>query len=107
MAILGPESARGWSMTDLEERFLDLLGRKASIMLSLDTAAIASAELCGSQVADILWWPAEIADIALGISALVYDDRVRFAVCADTALPVDAAELAAEMAAAGVALQEG
>ena len=107
MAILGPEPARGWSMTDLEERFLDLLGRKASIMLSLDTAAIASTELCGSQVADILWWPAEIADIALGISALVYDDRVRFAVSADTALPVDAAELAAGMAAAGVALQEG
>lgn len=100
MAVLGPRSRQGLSMTDFEEQSLQLLGKKASVMLSVADGPTEPVYLCGQPLTDLMWWPAEIGDIALGVSIVSYAGRVRFGVSCDHSLDLDPETLTADMISA-------
>lgn len=100
MAVLGPRSRQGLSMTDFEEQSLQLLGKKASVMLSVADGPTEPVHLCGQPLTDLMWWPAEIGDIALGVSVVSYAGRVRFGVSCDHSLDLDPETLTADMISA-------
>lgn len=100
MAVLGPRSRQGLSMTDFEEQSLKQLGKKASVMLSVADGPTESVNLCGQPLTDLMWWPAEIGDIALGVSVVSYAGRVRFGVSCDHSLDLDPETLTADMISA-------
>jgi len=100
MAILGPDARQGLSMTELEERSLRLLGKKATVMLGIADGPEEATGVCGQPLTDLLWWPAELGEISLGMSMVTYAGNIRFGVCCDTDLDLDPGVVAANMVAA-------
>jgi diacylglycerol O-acyltransferase len=98
LAILGPQTRLGLAMTELEERSLRLLGRKATVMLSAIDGPSETVTLGDQPVTDLLWWPAELGEISLGVGISSYAGRVRFCVSSDDCLGLDSAALAHHMA---------
>ena len=100
MALLGPDARQGLSMTEVEERSLRLLGKKATVMLGIADGPVEPTGVCGQPLTDLLWWPAELGEIALGVSIVTYAGSARFGICCDMSLDLDPQEIAANMAAA-------
>ncbi len=97
LTVLGVRPGRGFSMSEVEERSLRLLGRKASVTLAMLEAPRTAAALCGEPLTGILFWPALIGGPALGISAIAFAGGVRFAVVVG-----DSGSRAAQRLAAGL-----
>lgn len=100
MAILGPDARQGLAMTELEERSLRLLGKKATVMLGIADGPVEATGICDQPLTELLWWPAELGEISLGVSVVAYAGKVRFGVSCDTSLDLDPEIMANNMAAA-------
>lgn len=97
LAILGPPTRQGLAMTEFEERSLRLLGRKATVMLSVADGPRDIVTLCDQPVTDLMWWPAELGEVSLGIGISTYAGRVRFCVSSDDCLGLEPQALADHM----------
>ena len=100
MAILGPDVRHGLSMTELEERSLRLLGKKATVSLGIADGPVDATTVCKQPLTEVLWWPADLGEISLGISIVTYAGSARFAVCLDASLDLDPQAMADTMASA-------
>ena len=56
--------------------------------------------ICDQPLTELLWWPAELGEISLGVSVVAYAGKVRFGVSCDTSLGLDPEIMANNMAAA-------
>ena len=104
MAVLGSDPTQSLSMTEIEERSIRLLSQKATVLLSILDGPADPQQLCGQPISNLMWWPAQSGEIALGISAVGYAGRVRFGVSCDSALAADATALATEIVNAATAV---
>lgn len=100
VALLGLDADRGLSMTEIEERSIRLICRKASVALAVLDGPTEIQSIFGQPISELVWWPALNKKMALGISIVAYADQVRFGASCDESLQTDAATLAADMAGA-------
>jgi len=100
LAILGLDADMSLSMTEIEERSIRLICRKASAALAVLDGPTEIQSIFGQPVSELVWWPALNKKLALGISVVAYAGQVRFGVSCDESLQTDAATLAADMVGA-------
>jgi hypothetical protein len=78
----------------LQAPAIDLLSRKASVVVSNVPGPQAPLYMCGQRVSDMHFWVPQSGSIGVGISVLTYAGRVHFGVIADRELVDDPAALA-------------
>jgi len=78
----------------LQAPAIDLLSRKASVVVSNVPGPQAPLYMCGQRISDMHFWVPQSGTIGVGISVLTYAGRVHFGVIADRNLIDDPAALA-------------
>ncbi|MGD8708839.1 MAG: wax ester/triacylglycerol synthase family O-acyltransferase [Ectothiorhodospiraceae bacterium] len=81
--------AAGMSPTLVQEEIVDLLSRKASMVITNVPGPRQALYMAGAEIREILFWVPQSGDIGLGISILSYNERVYFGLAADTRLVPD------------------
>ncbi len=99
LVVLGADVGANLTMTEIEERSLRLIGQKASMLLGVLAGPARPLRLCGRTVTALQWWPNLSGETAVGIGIVGYAGAVRFGVVTDRNLGLDAATVAADMAA--------
>lgn len=95
MATYGLLNALGYSPASLEHRALQLLSRKASVVMTNVPGPSRPLYLAGAKVVRPMAWVPQSGDIGVGLSILSYVDTVQFGVVADQALVLHPDKLAA------------
>jgi WS/DGAT/MGAT family acyltransferase len=84
----------GFLPAGLQAPAIDLLSRKASVVVSNVPGPQAPLYMCGQRISDMHFWVPQSGTIGVGISVLTYAGRVHFGVIADRNLVDDPAALA-------------
>ena len=95
LMTLGLLAALGLGPRLLQDAAIDLLSRKASLVMSNVPGPREPLPLLGVPVDTMMFWVPQSGDVGLGVSVLTYDGQVQFGVMADRALVADPAALAA------------
>jgi len=95
LMTLGLLAALGLGPRRLQDGAIDLLSRKASLVMSNVPGPREPLPLLGVPVDTMMFWVPQSGDVGLGVSVLTYDGKVQFGVMADRALVPDPAEIAA------------
>ena len=74
---------------------MDLLSRKATLVLSNVPGPREPLRLLGVQADSVMFWVPQSGDLGLGVSVLTCGGEVRFGVMADAALVAEPLEIAA------------
>jgi WS/DGAT/MGAT family acyltransferase len=91
---LGLLSALGLGPRALQSGAIDLLSRKASLVMSNVPGPREPLVLAGNVIDDMLFWVPQSGDVGVGVSVLSYAGEVQFGVIADRALVDDPAAIA-------------
>ncbi len=83
MMSLGLLAALGSAPRVLQDQAVDLLSRKASVVMSNVPGPRAPLFICGARVDEMMFWVPQSGNIGLGVSVLTYDGKVQFGVVAD------------------------
>jgi len=78
----------------LEQTALDILSKKASLVMTNVPGPKKELSLAGSRLLQPLAWVPQSGDIGVGLSILTYNDTVQFGLVADRALIDDLDEVA-------------
>lgn len=100
VVVLGTDPRLALTMTEIEERSLRLLGHKATLSVGIVAGPYRSSQICDQPVRGLFWSPAQPGGTALTIGAIIYAGAVQFEVACDRNLEIEAALLAADLAAA-------
>ena len=95
LMTLGLLAALGLGPRRLQDGAIDLLSRKASLVMSNVPGPREALPLLGAPVDTMMFWVPQSGDVGLGVSVLTYDGQVQFGVMADRALVADPMALAA------------
>lgn len=95
LMTLGLLAALGLGPRRLQDGAVDLLSRKASLVMSNVPGPREPLPMLGAPVDTMMFWVPQSGDVGLGVSVLTYDGQVQFGVMADRALVADPAALAA------------
>jgi diacylglycerol O-acyltransferase / wax synthase len=95
LMTLGLLAALGLGPRRLQDGAVDLLSRKASLVMSNVPGPREPLPLLGVPVDRMMFWVPQSGDVGLGVSVLTYDGQVQFGVMADRARVADPAALAA------------
>jgi WS/DGAT/MGAT family acyltransferase len=95
LMTLGLLAALGHGPRRLQDGAIDLLSRKASLVLSNVPGPREPLPLLGAPVDKMMFWVPQSGEVGLGVSVLTYDGQVQFGVMADRALVSDPVALAA------------
>ncbi len=95
LMTLGVLAALGLGPRRLQDGAVDLLSRKASLVLSNVPGPRESLSVLGVPADTMMFWVPQTGEVGLGISVLTYAGQVQFGVMADRALVPDPAQIAA------------
>jgi WS/DGAT/MGAT family acyltransferase len=95
LMTLGLLAALGLGPRRLQDEAVDMLSRKASLVLSNVPGPREPLPMLGVPADSMMFWVPQSGRVGLGISVLTYDGKVQFGVMADRALVPDPAALAA------------
>jgi diacylglycerol O-acyltransferase / wax synthase len=95
LMTLGLLAALGLGPRRLQDGAVDLLSRKASLVMSNVPGPREPLPLLGVPVDAMMFWVPQSGDVGLGVSVLTYDGQVQFGVMADRGLVADPMALAA------------
>jgi WS/DGAT/MGAT family acyltransferase len=87
LAVFGASPDRGLSMSEIEDRTVALLGKKASVLLSIAPGPPAPISFCGRQLAGLVYWPSIVSGLGINLSLTKYAGQVRLGVVCDGAWP--------------------
>lgn len=99
-------TAMGALPAAVEERSIDLLTSKASVVISNVPGPPAPLHLAGARIEQQFYWVPQSGAIGVGVSMLTYDGKVHFGVIADRNLIPDPHALASAFAVAFAELRD-
>ncbi|MGB6337024.1 MAG: wax ester/triacylglycerol synthase family O-acyltransferase [Thermoanaerobaculia bacterium] len=89
VVLFGALPAPGMTTSELEERALRLLGKKATAVVTHVAGPRGPIHLCGREVYDLLHWVPMAGALGLGLSLVSYNKRVQLGVTTDAGLVPD------------------
>ncbi|MGB5816635.1 MAG: WS/DGAT domain-containing protein, partial [Thermoanaerobaculia bacterium] len=89
VVLFGALPAPGMTTSELEERALRLLGKKATAVVTHVAGPRGPIHLCGREVYDLLHWVPMAGALGLGLSLVSYNNRVQLGVTTDAGLVPD------------------
>ncbi len=89
VVLFGAFPAPGMTTSELEERALLLLGKKATAIVTHVAGPRGPIHLCGQEVYDLLHWVPMAGALGLGLSLVSYNKRVQLGVTTDAGLVPD------------------
>ncbi len=99
LMTLGLLAALGWAPQRLQDGAVDLLSRKASLVMSNLPGPREPLWLLGTPAESMMFWVPQSGDVGLGVSVLTYAGKVQFGVMADIAMVPDPARISAAFVA--------
>ena len=89
VVLFGALPDPGMTTSELEERALRLLGKKATAVVTHVAGPRGPIHLCGREVDDLLHWVPMAGALGLGLSLVSYNSRVQLGVTTDAGLVPD------------------
>jgi hypothetical protein len=89
VVLFGALPDPGMTTSELEERALRLLGKKATAVVTHVAGPRRPIHLCGQEVYDLLHWVPMAGSLGLGLSLVSYNKRVQLGVTTDAGLVPD------------------
>ena len=89
VVLFGALPDPGMTTSELEERALRLLGKKATAVVTHVAGPRGPIHLCGEEVYDLLHWVPMAGALGLGLSLVSYNKRVQLGVTTDAGLVPD------------------
>jgi hypothetical protein len=89
VVLFGALPDPGMTTSELEERALRLLGKKATAVVTHVAGPRGPIHLCGREVYDLLHWVPMAGALGLGLSLVSYNERVQLGVTTDAGLVPD------------------
>ncbi len=90
---LGLLGTVGMGPNMLQQPLLDVLSRKASVVMTNVPGPLKSLYLGAARITEMMFWVPQSGQIGIGVSILSYDDRVHFGLVADRKLVADPAAI--------------